>query len=99
MFVESFHKVLKVIYLHHKRNRRVDTLLVTLFKISKDKAFGRLLKLEKGKNTHRTSEINQRHKCAEKMIMDNAYSVLTVELDLEWTVQSQSEQSIVYIIR
>ena len=83
MFVESFHRVLKVIYLHHKRNRRVDTLLVTLLKISRDKAFGRLMKLEKGKNTHRTSEINRRHKCAEKMILDNAYSVLTVELDME----------------
>ena len=60
MFVESFHRVFKVIYLlHHKRNRRVDTLLVTLLKISRDKAFGHLLKLEKGKNTHRTSEINK----------------------------------------
>ena len=99
MFVESFHRVLKVIYLHHKSNGRVDTLLVTLLKISRDKAFGRLLKSEKGKNTHRTSEINQRHKCAEKMIMDKAYSVLKLELDMEWTVQSQSDQSIVYIIR
>ena len=99
MFVESFHRVLKIKYLHHKRNQRVDTLLVTLLKISRDKAFGRLLKLEKGKNTHRISEINRRHKCAEKMTMDNAYSILTVEQDMEWTVQSQSDQSVIYIIR
>ena len=79
MFVESFHKVLKIIYLHHKRNQRVDTLVVTLLKISRDEALGCLMKLENGWITHQTSEINLRHKCAEKMIMDNAYSILTVE--------------------
>ena len=34
MFVESFHSVLKVVYLYHKQNRRVDSLLVTLIKIA-----------------------------------------------------------------
>ena len=39
MFVEAFHRVLKIVYLHYKQNRRVDVLLVTLLRISRDKAF------------------------------------------------------------
>ena len=30
MFLEAFHRVLKIVYLHHKQNRRVDYLLTTL---------------------------------------------------------------------
>ena len=32
MLVESFNSVLKVVNLHHKQNRHVDSLLVTLIK-------------------------------------------------------------------
>ena len=62
MFLESFHKVLKTIYLHHKQNRRVDALLVTLIKVTRDKAFERFRKLEMGKSSHRICEVNRRHK-------------------------------------
>ena len=67
MFVESFHRVLKVVYLQHKQNRRVDFLLATLMKIARDKTFERLLKQEKGKHTHRVCKINKRHTAAEQM--------------------------------
>ena len=59
MFLESFHRTLKVVYLQHKYNRRV---LHILLKISRDKVFEQLTKLEKGKYTRRVSEINKRHK-------------------------------------
>ena len=62
MLLESFHKVLKTIYLDHKQNRRVDALLVTLIKVTRDKAFEHFRKLEMGKNSHRICEVNRRHK-------------------------------------
>ena len=48
MFVESFHRVLKVVYLNHKKNRRIDLLLITLMKVARNKAFERFRKLETG---------------------------------------------------
>ena len=36
MFVESFHRTLKVVYLEHKQNRRIDVLLHMLLKLSRD---------------------------------------------------------------
>lgn len=67
MFLEAFHRLLKVVYLQHKQNRRLDHLLVTLRKVARDKAFEQLYKMEKGKNTHRIAEINKRHKAALRM--------------------------------
>lgn len=51
MFIESFHRLLKVVYMEHKQNRRVDFLLHILLKISRDKLYDRLQKVGKGK-TH-----------------------------------------------
>ena len=64
MFVEAFHRVLKMVYFHHKQNRRIDILLVMLLKIARDKTFEWLHKIEKGKLTHRVCEINRHRKAA-----------------------------------
>ena len=56
MFVERFHRILKEVYLEKKQNRRVDHLILKLWKISRDKAFEQLIKAEKGKNTVRQRE-------------------------------------------
>ena len=53
MFVEAFHKSFKYNYLKGKFNKRVDTVLVNLLKFARDKTFGRLIKLTKGKSTQR----------------------------------------------
>ena len=45
MFVESFHRVLKFVYLQHKQNRRVDFLLATLIR-------NKTLNLSKKKASH-----------------------------------------------
>ncbi len=74
MFLEAFHRVLKVVYFNHKQNRRVDTLLTTLLKIARDKAFERFKKLEFGKSTHRICEINKRHRKAEEMAANSSLS-------------------------
>ena len=47
MFVESFHQVLKFVYLQHKQNRRVDFLLATLIR---DKTLN--LSKKKASHTH-----------------------------------------------
>ena len=64
MYAESFHRVIKIVYLQQKHNRRMDSLIYTLLKISRDKAFEQLMKFEKGKHTHRICDINKRHRTA-----------------------------------
>ena len=49
MFLEAFHRLLKVVYLHHKQNRRFDYLMNILLKVNCDKIFEHLTKIEKGK--------------------------------------------------
>ena len=58
MSVESFHRLLKVMYLEGKHNRRIDHLLPTLLRIARDKVYDRVIMTEKGKSTHRICEIN-----------------------------------------
>ena len=61
MYAEAFHRVLKHIYMKGTVNKRVDTCITTLLRFSRDKMFDRLLKIEKGKNSHRLQTINDRH--------------------------------------
>ena len=88
MFLESFHRTLKVVYLQHKHNRRIDYLLHILIKMSRDKVFEQLTKLEKEKFAHRVSEINKRHKEAE---INEARSARCDGQDMEYHLcQTQS---------
>ena len=61
MFVEAFHNTLKQVYMQGKVNRRVDKCLHVLLRLARDKAFERLIKLEKGKTSSRLSAIHARH--------------------------------------
>ena len=96
MFLEAFHRVLKIVYLHHKQNRRIDFLLTTLLKIARDKAFERFRKLETGKSTHRICEINKRHKAAEKI---ESTQITTISSGSEWKVESQSKSGTYYTVK
>ena len=89
MSVESFHRLLKVVYLEGKHNRRIDHLLSTLLRIARDKVYDRLIKTEKGKSTHRICEINKRHRSA--IEMKQRTPVLQVE-ELVWKVPSASKR-------
>ena len=62
MYVECFHRVLKYVYMKGHINKRLDSLLYMLMKYARDKAFDRIMKLEKGKRTKRTRSIYERHK-------------------------------------
>lgn len=57
MYVESFHRTLKYVYMKGRVNKRIDNLIHILMKVSRDKAFERLCKLEKGKISGRLSII------------------------------------------
>lgn len=91
MFTESFHHLLKVVYL----NRRVDTLLNTLLRIARNLIYEQITKEEKGKLSHQKCKITKRHKEAVKV-----FHICTVlqEADLEWKVQSQSNKGSYYRI-
>ena len=58
MFVESFHRLLKVVYLEGKNNRRLDRLVNILCRVARDKAFEKFKKIHKGKLTH-TRQLQQ----------------------------------------
>lgn len=62
MFSEAFHRVLKRVYLGGEVGKRIDCCLVNLVKFSRDKAFDRAIKLTKGKQTYRLSNVVTRHR-------------------------------------
>ena len=95
MFIESFHRLLKIVYLQQKQNRRIDYLVHTLLRISKDKAYERLQKTHKGKYSHHISEINKRHKSALRMIQVGG---ALWESGNHWNVSSETERSQVYYV-
>ena len=75
----------------------MDFLLATLMKIARDKTFERLLKQEKGKNTHRVCEINKRHKAAEQIQVSQGH-VSEVSENI-WKVTSQHQDDVFYTVR
>ena len=96
MYVESFHHVLKVVYLNSKQNRCVDHLLTVLLRFARDKAFERIHKLEKGKSSHRIKEINKRHRSAEEMMSSGILPIQDSENS--WKVASQKTKEKYYIV-
>ena len=97
MHLESFHRLLKVVYLQGKQNRRLDHLLSILLKIARDKGFERLQKLHKGKVSHRSCELNRRHKKAEEMVSSRLTPILLS--DDTWQVESQSNPLACYVVQ
>ena len=62
MYVESFHRTLKYIYMKGRVNKRMDKCMEVLLNLARDKPFQRLIKLEKGKSSAKVKIINNRHK-------------------------------------
>ena len=59
-----------------------------LLKLSRDKAFECLQKLEKGKNSYGVSEINKRHRNAEQLDKESLNAISSNH----WAVKSQERQ-------
>ena len=85
MMVEAFHRVFKYGYLKGKVNKRVDNCVVNLQKYTRDKTFERVIKLTKGKSTHRLKLIHDRHNKSKALTIDNIEQVD----DLKWRVNSK----------
>ena len=47
MFVESFRRLLKVVYMNNKQNRRVDLLVHILLRLARNLVYEQLQKMEK----------------------------------------------------
>ena len=88
MYLELFHRVLKILYLNHKLNRRIDNLLVPLLRVARDKAVERFRKqeMEMGKKSLRICEVNKCHKRALLLKLSSAAQIENTK----WKVQSQS---------
>ena len=93
MYLESFHKVLKYVYPKGQANKRMDKCVYVLMKYSRDKAFDRVLKLEKGKSTKRHSEIAKRHR--NSMLL--SFSQIKSTSDTQWSIES-SNKPITYTV-
>ena len=103
MIVESFHRVLKIVYFEHKQNRRVDDLMFHLFKINRDVMFNTLRKEEVGKVTHRMKEIGKRHSSAQEIFTKNINNTETLvqycKDEEKWKVKSGTNDSYYDIIK
>ena len=66
---------------------RIDNLLHILIKVSRDKAFQRLCKSEKGKVSARLATIRKRHLASTKLNVDSVRKIS----DNEWSVQSADQ--------
>ena len=95
MYAESFHRVLKIVYLQQKHHRRMDSLIYTLLKISRDKSFEQLMKLEKGKHTHRICDINKRHRTA---VSFAPLAMVTCTAEDSFKVSSESRNGTYYTV-
>lgn len=88
MYVEAFHRVLKHVYMKGNSNKRIDKCIHVLMKYERDKAFQRLIKVERGKTTGRLATIFKRHLASEKLALS---SVTPIDGNT-WRVRSSDEQ-------
>ena len=94
MFLESFNRLLKVVYFDSKHNRRVDQLIHVLIKLSRNLVFEQIVKTEKGKLTHRKCEINKRHKEA----LDKIGKMRITAIENGWKVESLTKKGKYYTV-
>lgn len=62
MYLESYHKILKHIYLEGKKVKRLDKTINAVLKIARDSLFKRLIKLSKNTRTEKLQDISRSHK-------------------------------------
>jgi hypothetical protein len=95
MYAQSFHHVLKYIYMKGHVNKRLDCIIHLLMKYARDKAFDRIAKIEKGKSTKRTKAIHDRHLKS----LELPISSVTDDGKDSWQVQSQTSKVMYSVTR
>ncbi len=94
MAVEAFHRVFKYNYLKGKVNKRVNNCLINLLHYIRDTCFDRVIKLTKGKSTHKSKLIQDRHKSSKDLSTSN----IQEEGDCRWKVASATDNGITYTV-
>ncbi|XP_064483824.1 uncharacterized protein LOC135396665 [Ornithodoros turicata] len=94
MHLEVFHRVLKCCYLDGKKNKRVDKLISTLLRLTRDKTFEHVVQLAMEKPCSYLAAINSRHKRGEQIKPDDVH-----QADIgQWKVKSQSFPDTHYVV-
>ena len=78
-----------------KQNRRVDNLLYILLQIARNLIYEQLKKVKMGKNTHKITEINKRHKIAND---SQQQSTIHQMKESVWEIQSLSKKGTIYVM-
>ncbi len=94
MAVEAFHRAFKYGYLKGKINKRVDSCLINLLKYIRDKSFDRVVKLTKGKSTHKIKLIKDRHNKSKSLPV----TLIKEDSDTRWLVESGTNDEITYTV-
>ncbi|KAF8774308.1 uncharacterized protein LOC129985173 [Argiope bruennichi] len=95
IYLESFHKVLKHIYLEGKKIKRIDKTLNALMKLTKDKIFEKISNIAK-KVPITLSNVNQ---VDVQNSLISSEMIIPVNGNAEWNVTASQESSFHYIVR
>lgn len=94
MYVESFHKVIKYMYLDGEKIERLDKTINVIMKFIRDKVYDRLIMLERGKISSKLSTLRERHGEILKVPTDEI-----LETEDGWIVPSFSHSLIKYTVK
>jgi len=70
MYLESFHKILKHIYLEGRKVKRLDKTINALMKICRDSVYKRLIHLAENVPTEKMQKVRQSHKESKSIKLD-----------------------------
>lgn len=95
MYLESYHKILKHIYLEGKKVKRLDKTINAVLKIARDSLFKRLIKLSKNTRTEKLQDISRSHKWSKSI---SPHSIKVVKESEEWLVSSSAGTNEYHVI-
>lgn len=91
MHLESFHKIIKHVYMGGLKARRLDRSVGVLLKIARDKQFERLIKVEKNVFSTRQKDLDDRHKKSLVLQLENVRESFN-----RWLISSSTDCCTVY---
>jgi len=95
MYLESFHKTLKHIYLEGKKVKRLDKTINALMKLTGDSFFQRLIKLTKNIPTEKIQKVRQSYKASKLIKLEH---IKTLKNEEGYLVTSLTNSSIQFHI-
>jgi len=95
MYLESYHKVLKHIYLEGKKCKRLDKTINAVMKLARGSMFKRLIKVAKNASNSKSRKIHECHKSSESISSDK---IQILEGGQSWIVNSSTNPSEKYCV-